>query len=127
MTVTTSPTSPGPPVADHRVLAPAFRMAASHRPPPPDDRVLGAFAWVTALGVIGLAVALRGLAAINAGIDPAWYQPTLAALGTCGVVLAVAGMVAAHRTGPRSRTPWILLALATVPTAVNLLLTATAL
>lgn len=118
---------PGPLVADHRRRSVTARLAASHRPRPPDNRVMAAFAWVTVLGAVGVTVALRGLAGINAEADPAWYQPTLSALGLGGVGLTVAGMVAAHR-GPRhTRLPWIMLGLATVPVAVNLLLTLAAL
>lgn len=114
-----APAEQGPPVGA------AFRLAGTHRPQPLDSRVLVVFAWVTALGVVGLAVALCGLAGISAGADPSWYQPTLAALGLGGVGLMVAGMVTGQRR--HVRLPWILLGLATVPVAVNLLLTLTAL
>jgi hypothetical protein len=118
---------PGPLVADHRRRSVTARLTASHRPRPPDKRVVAVYAWVTALGAVGLAVALRGLAGINADADPAWYQPTLSAFGLCGVALTVAGMVAAHRTPRHTRLPWIMLGLATVPVTVNLLLTFAAL
>jgi hypothetical protein len=111
-------------VADHRrrPVAAAFRLAGTHRPQPPGNRVLGAFTWVTALGVVGLAVALRGLTEITAGTEPSWYQPTLASLGLVGVGLTVAGMVLAQRTR-HLRLPWVVLGLATVPVTVNLFLT----
>ncbi|HEX5598508.1 MAG TPA: hypothetical protein VFX61_21190 [Micromonosporaceae bacterium] len=118
-------TDPGPlaPVRRRRGLAAHLRLGGSHRPAPPDDRVLGIYACATGLGGIGLAVALRGLSAITSDAEPSWYEPALAAVGLSGVGLIVAAIL----TAQRERTPWLLLALATAPFMVNLALTVTAL
>lgn len=115
------PVDLGPPVPDRRrrVVSAAFRMSAAHRPPPPDDRLIGVWAWATGLGIVGLAVALRGLTAITAGAGPSWYEPALVVVGLGGVGLVVAALLSAHR----ARLPWIMLGLASVPYAVNLALT----
>lgn len=113
----------GPSTPDQRSPGAArCRLAASHRPAPPADRLLGVFAWVTALGILGLVVALRGYAAIEAGVGPSWYEPALVTIGLIAVGLTVAGMLLADRL----RLPWIMLGLATLPVSVNLLLTFTA-
>lgn len=80
-------------------------------------------AWATGIGILGLAVALRGLDAVLAHADPAWYEPTLAGVGLAGVVLTVLAFLSAERV----RLPWIMLGLATVPVVVNLGLTISAL
>lgn len=112
---------PGPLVPNRRRrgITDTFRLTGTHRPAPPDDRLLGVWAWATGLGVIGLAVALRGLAAITAGTGPSWYEPALASLGLGGVGLTVAALLSARR----ARLPWIMLGLATVPFVANLALT----
>ncbi|HEX5542794.1 MAG TPA: hypothetical protein VFX60_14730 [Micromonospora sp.] len=112
---------PGPlaPIRRRRGLTDNFRLIGSHRPAPPDDRVLGIYAVATGLGLAGLAVALRGLAAISAEADPSWYEPALAAIGLGGVGLTVAALV----TAQRDRLPWLLLGLAIAPFGVNLALT----
>jgi len=99
------------------------RMISSHRPAPPEDRLIGIWAWGVALGVVGLVAALRGLPAITAGTGPSWYEPTLAGVGLGGVGLTLAAFLSARY----ARLPWIMLGLATVPMVVTVALTVSAL
>lgn len=88
---------------------------SSHHPGPPNTRLLGLCVWATVIGVIGLAVAGRALLTVAAGTGPAWYEPTLSAVGTAGVAFTAAAFL----TERRIRLPWLLLGLATVPVLVN--------
>lgn len=76
--------------------------------------------WATALGAVALASGLRGLVLVLAGQTPAWYQPTVAALGLGGIalgVLAVGGYA-------RPALPWAALGLANLAVGVSVGLTA---
>jgi hypothetical protein len=111
--------APVPPVA------PAEKPFRAHRTrtAAASTRMLGLCGWATTLGVLGLGSALRGLVAIWAHGTPAWYEPTVGALGLGGIGLTTAAFLAARRR----RLPWVLLGLASVPLAVNLGLTIAAL
>ena len=100
-----------------------LRLPAPDDPPPATGRMLGVCAWAALLGVVGLAVAARALVAVLAGTAPGWYEPTVLALGVVGIGLTAAAFLAVHHRG----LPWLLLAAATVPLAVNLGCTAAAL
>jgi hypothetical protein len=88
-------------------------------PPAGTGRSLGVWGWVTLLGVLGLASALRGIDTVLAGTAPSWYEPALAGLGLTGIVLAATAALAVRRR----RLPWVLLGLATLPLGLNLALT----
>lgn len=81
--------------------------------------MLAVCAWATAIGLVGLGGAVRAVATVTAGAGPAWFERTFAAVGTAAVVLTAAALLTARWTRP----PWFLLALATVPAAVNVGLT----
>lgn len=83
------------------------------------DRMLGLCGWATALGLIGLATALRGLLTILAGTAPGWYEPTLAGLGSAAIGLTAAAFPVIRRP----RLPWLLLCLATASVLVDVGLT----
>jgi len=93
------------------------------RPRPEGRALLGISAWATVLVLAGLAVAIRGMIAAIGGLTPGWYQPSLIAVGLIGIVLTVG----AFATIQRPRTPWLLLALATIPLAGAVALTILAL
>jgi hypothetical protein len=92
------------------------RWATRPNPGPPSVRMLALCAWATAIGVLGLAVGGWALAATAKGVTPSWYEPTLAAVGTAGV-LFTAGAFATERW---KRLPWLMLGLATVPAVGNI-------
>jgi hypothetical protein len=90
---------------------------------PDGGQMVGICAWATALGVVGLVVALRGLIAIIGGHTPAWYEPALISAGTAGILLTVGAFLSIHRTF----LPWIMMGLATIPLTVSIALTVVAL
>jgi hypothetical protein len=100
-----------------------LRLPAPDDPAPATGRLLGVCAWAALLAVVGLAVAARALVALLAGGAPGWYEPTILAGGVAGIALTTAAFLAVHDR----RLPWLLLAGATVPLAVNLASTAVAL
>lgn len=122
-------TEPGMPSEDQfdparLIQLPAgVRLPASEDPAPRGSRMLGICAWSTALGLAGLAIALRGVAAILGGDAPDWYEPATAAVGLTAIALTLG----AFMSNKRPRLPWVLLGAATVPLAVDLGLTISAL
>lgn len=115
-------TEPGMPSEDQ--FDPARSVpSGSEDPAPGGRRIVGICAWNTALGLAGLAIALRGVAAILGGDAPDWYQPATAAVGLTGIALTLGALMLEKRP----RLPWMLLGAATVPLAVNLGLTISAL
>ncbi|MEV0396191.1 hypothetical protein [Polymorphospora rubra] len=106
-----------------RGLASLFRLPGAGDPAPDGRRMVGLCAWATALGLVGMAVALRGLYAILSGTDPVWYEPTLIVGGLAGITLTVGGFLSIQRR----RLPWLMLGGATVPLLLNLVLTVIAL
>jgi hypothetical protein len=98
------------------VLADRFRLPASHDPAPQPARMLGVCAWATALGVVGVGVALRALVALLAGQTPGWFEPTITIAGLLGIGLTAAAFAAVHRR----RLPWALLGAATLMLGVTL-------
>jgi len=93
------------------------------RPRPEGRALLGISAWATVLVLAGLGVAIRGMIAAIGGLTPGWYQPSLIAIGLIGIVLTVGAFAMIQRP----RTPWLLLALATIPLAGAVALTILAL
>lgn len=70
--------------------------------------------WAGALGVLGLPVAGRALAAVVTGSRPDWLDPTMLP-GIVGIGLAASAFLAAHRR----RLPWLLLLAGTVSLLLN--------
>ncbi|MEV0727614.1 hypothetical protein [Polymorphospora sp. NPDC050346] len=106
-----------------RGLASLFRLPGAGDPAPDGRRMVGLCTWATALGLVGMAVALRGLYAILSGTDPFWYEPALIIGGLAGITLTVGGFLSIQRR----RLPWLMLGGATVPLLLNLVLTIVAL
>lgn len=98
-----------------RGVASLFRLPGANDPAPASGRMIGLCGWATALGLAGLAVALRGLVAIIAGTAPFWYEPVVISLGLLGILLTVAGFLSIQWR----RVPWVLLAAATVPLLIS--------
>jgi len=100
----------------------AARRAGAAKPVPASAKLLGMSAWATALGVLWLAVALRGLLTIWSGHAPRWYEPVLVGGGLTAIALTVTAFVSVRRR----RLPWAMLLAATVPLAVAATLTVAA-
>jgi hypothetical protein len=100
-----------------------FRVPLTGDPAPDNGQLIGICAWATLLGLGGLLIAIRGLVGIVGGLAPDWYQPALIIVGMVGIVLTVLAFMAIQRR----YLPWIMLGLATIPLAVNIALTLSAL
>jgi len=100
-----------------------FRVPTSGDASPDNGQLIGICTWATLLGLGGLLIAIRGLVGIIGGYAPSWYQPALIMVGMVGIVLTVLAFTAIHRR----YLPWIMLGLATIPLAVNVGLTLSAL
>lgn len=95
-----------------------FRLPGRHDPAPHPGRLFGVCGWAAGLGLLGLPVAGRSSVAIITHAAPAWFEPTVVAVGLLGMVLTVGAFAAIHRP-----LCWHLLLAATGLLAVNLQLT----
>jgi hypothetical protein len=86
-------------------------------------QIMGVCGWAAILGVVGLAVGIRGLIADLMSEAPGWYEPMMIGVGLTGIALTVGAFVSVHRR----RTPYILLGAATVVLGYAIFLTAQAL
>ncbi len=113
----------GPGEADPGDRDSVFRFPSPDDPEPGTRRLLGMSLYASVLGLLGLAVAVRGVLAIVGSRTPVWYEPTLAVAGLACVALVVAAFLSIHRRV----LPWLLLLAATAPLAANIVATAAAL
>jgi hypothetical protein len=130
------PTVPPQPVAVDIVDAPVestdswlatHTIAPAIRVPRPDQGprlryLAAACGWAALLGVIGLAIAVRGFVGVQVGDSASWYEPAILITGGLGI----GATVAAFLTVNRRRVPWILLGVASVALVVGMILTITA-
>jgi hypothetical protein len=86
-------------------------------------RLAGLSGWAALLGLLGMAVGIRGLVAVIATTPPGWYQPTLILIGIAGIITTAAAFVTARR----GLTPWILLGTASAVLITSLVITSVAL
>lgn len=86
-------------------------------------QMFGVCIWAAVLGVLGLAVGVRGFVATLMEAAPGWYEPAMIASGVVGIGLTVTAFATVHRR----RLPYLLLTAATVVLAYAILLTVTAL
>jgi hypothetical protein len=100
-----------------------FRFPSADDPEPATRRLLGMSLYATLLGLVGIAVGVRGGIAILTERTPGWYEPTLAVAGLVCVALVVAAFLSIHRR----ILPWLLLVTAAVPLTANIVATTQAL
>ncbi|HEY7225534.1 MAG TPA: hypothetical protein VH561_18320 [Micromonosporaceae bacterium] len=93
------------------------------RPQPRLRQIIGVCGWAALLGVLGLAVGIRGFIADLMDATPSWYEPMMIGVGLVGIALTVGAFVSVHRR----RTPYLLLSAATVVLAYAIFLTGSAL
>lgn len=90
-------------------VAERFRMPAAGDPAPESRHLVGVCAWAAALGLGGVAVAVRALVGFIT-INAAWYGPTIVFVGLVGLVCTIGAFASVHR----HRLPWLMLSAATV-------------
>jgi hypothetical protein len=100
-------------------IAKIFRLPGSDDPAPATTRVAAMCGWATALGLVGVVVAGRGLMAIMRGTAPGWYEPAIVGVGLAGIGLTVGAFMSIQRR----RLPWFMLAAATLPLIAAVALT----
>ncbi|MEU4239732.1 hypothetical protein [Actinoplanes sp. NPDC026619] len=94
-----------------------FRFPAADDPAPSPMRLLTMALYAAALGLTGLGVGVRGFVAVVEGAA-FWYVPTMSFFGLLSVALVVGSFLSIHRPV----LPWLLLAAATAPLAVDVLI-----
>ena len=109
----------GPPGNESGERGQMFRFPAADDTGPGGKRLLGMSLYTALIGLLALAVTLRGLLVIAGGSAPGWYPTAFAAAGLIGVASVVGGFLSIHRR----RLPWMLLALGAVPLAINIAVT----
>ena len=83
----------------------AFRRPTLTQRGPKLRTLAGLAGWAAGIGVIGLAVGIRGLILILVSKTPGWYEPTLIIMGLTGIALTAAAFL----TVQYRLVPWILL------------------
>ncbi|GIM95808.1 hypothetical protein Ato02nite_076010 [Paractinoplanes toevensis] len=99
---------------DHETL---FRFPAADDPAPSPARLLTMALYASALGLAGVGVGLRAMVKLFGG-TPFWYVPTLSLFGLLSVALVVGSFLSIHRPV----LPWLLLAAAAAPLAIDILI-----
>ncbi|GAA0531951.1 hypothetical protein GCM10010172_10860 [Paractinoplanes ferrugineus] len=108
-------TAPAPATLGNRRTV--FRFPAADDPAPAPARLLAMALWSAALGLAGVGIGMRVLVKIVNGAE-FWYVPTMTFFGLLSVTLVVGSFLSIHRRW----VPWLLLAAATVPLAVDVLI-----
>jgi hypothetical protein len=99
-------------------IAPAIRVPA-HDNSPRLRHIAAACGWAALLGVVGLAIAVRGFIGVQVGDAASWYEPAILITGGVGI----GATVAAFLTVSRRRAPWILLGIASVALVSGMIMT----
>ena len=99
-------------------IAPAIRVPQGDQGPRLRHLAV-ACGWAALLGVIGLAIAIRGFVGIQVGDGASWYEPAIMITGALGIGATVTAFVTVSRRG----VPWILLGLASAALVAGMILT----
>ena len=108
-----TPTIKGP--GDHAVL---FRFPEPDDPAPSTVRVLVHAIYAALLGLAGAGVGLLAMITVIGGAA-FWFVPVLVFFGLLSVALTVGSFLSVHRPV----LPWLLLAAATAPLTIDVLIT----
>jgi hypothetical protein len=92
-----------------------FRFPAADDAGPGQRRLLVMALGTALIGLLALAVTIRGVLVIMGGTAPGWYQPVFAVTGAAGFACVVGAFLSVHRR----RLPWLLLGLSVLPLAAN--------
>jgi hypothetical protein len=105
-----------------RSMTSAHTIVPTARKPPSGRQLAVLSGWAALLGVIGLAIGLRGLVVILADKPPTWFEPSLIVCGLGGIALTACGFVTARRRP----LPWVFLGAATAVLIVSVVVSASA-
>ncbi|MEV6924142.1 hypothetical protein AB0M46_06455 [Dactylosporangium sp. NPDC051485] len=90
-----------------RQLPDAFRLPTGNDPRPANRQIATVCAWAAALGLGGMAVALRAFVGLVAEYR-GWYAPTVVTIGLLGLACTIGAFASVHRR----RLPFALLGVA---------------
>ncbi|WP_433051549.1 hypothetical protein [Dactylosporangium sp. CS-033363] len=101
-----------------RQLPDAFRLPTEADPRPDNRQIAAVCAWAAALGLGGMAVALRAFVGLIAEYR-VWYGPVVITIGLLGLACTIAAFASVHRR----RLPYALLGAASVSLLVGWVVT----
>ncbi|GAA3283336.1 MULTISPECIES: hypothetical protein [Dactylosporangium] len=99
-------------------LPDAFRLPTEADPRPDNRQIAAVCAWAAALGLGGMAVALRAFVGLISEYR-AWYGPVVITIGLLGLACTIAAFASVHRR----RLPYMLLATASVTLLIGWVVT----
>jgi hypothetical protein len=99
-------------------LPDAFRLPTEADPAPANRHIAAVCAWAAALGLGGMAEALRAFVGIVSQYR-AWYAPTVITVGLLGLACTIGAFASVHRR----RLPFALLGAASVLLLVGWIVT----
>jgi hypothetical protein len=108
MTVDTSEDRAGDRPSTISSISGAFRLPSADDPSPAPRHLAWVCAWAAALGLGGMAVALRAFVGLVYD-ERAWYAPTAIVIGLIGLACTIGAFASVHQR----RLPMVLLAIAT--------------
>jgi hypothetical protein len=100
-------------------VAARFRLPGADDPAPETNHLAWVCGWAAALGLGGVAVALRAFIGFIL-IQPAWYGPVVVTVGVVGLLCTIAAFASVHQR----RLPLALLGAATLALIADWFLTA---
>ena len=77
-------------------LPDAFRLPTDRDPAPEPRHLAAVCGWAAALGLGGMAVALRAFVGL-VGDSRAWYAPAVAVIGLIGLTCTIAAFASVHK------------------------------
>ncbi|GAA2390597.1 hypothetical protein [Dactylosporangium salmoneum] len=101
-----------------RQLPDAFRLPTEADPRPANRQIAAVCAWAAALGLGGMAVALRAFVGLVAEYR-GWYAPTVVTIGLLGLACTIGAFASVHRR----RLPFALLGVASVSLLIGWIVT----
>ena len=101
-----------------RQLPDAFRLPTERDPSPEPRHLAAVCGWAAALGLGGMAVALRAFVGLVSA-SRAWYAPTVTVIGLIGLACTIAAFASVHKR----RLPFVLLAAASVSLVLGWIVT----
>jgi hypothetical protein len=101
-----------------RHLPDAFRLPTERDPAPEPRHLAAVCGWAAALGLGGMAVALRAFVGLVSA-SRAWYAPTVTVIGLIGLACTIAAFASVHKR----RLPFLLLGAGSVSLVLGWIVT----